>query len=205
MTENKEVAELVRLDAVAVRTSVDVAVKVREADLGRATPCAGWTVADLLAHMTAQHEGFAAAAMGEGGDLSRWQPQLYETAEALVTAYVAAAALVIEAFAADDIADRAFILPEVSIPGPIPARQAIGFHLVDYVAHGWDVARSIDLGYDLDPDVLDTGLAIARAVPGGSSRLRPGAAFAPRLETPTTAPLDQTLTLLGRNPAWPKA
>jgi uncharacterized protein (TIGR03086 family) len=193
------VDELARLDAAAVRASVEVAAGVREADLGRATPCAGWTVADLLAHMTVQHEGFAAAAMGADGDLSRWQPQAYETAEALVAAYAAAANQVIEAFG---VADRAFILPEVSIPGPIPARQAIRFHLVDYVVHGWDLARSLGLGWDLEPDVLDAALDIARIVPDGEARERPGAAFAPRLEVPATTPLDQILILLGRNPAW---
>jgi uncharacterized protein (TIGR03086 family) len=197
-----KVQELVRLDAAVVRASVEVAAGVREADLGRATPCAGWTIADLLAHMAVQHEGFAAAAMGDGGDLSRWQPHTYETAEALVTAYAAAADQVIEAFGADGVADRSFVLPEVSIPGPIPARLAIGFHLVDYVAHGWDLARSLDLGWDLQPDVVDTALIIARTVPDGESRRRPGAAFAPRLEASAITPLDQILTQLGRPPAW---
>jgi uncharacterized protein (TIGR03086 family) len=199
-----KVQELVRLDAAVVRASVEVAAGVREADLGRATPCAGWTIADLLAHMAVQHEGFAAAAMGEGGDLSRWQPHAYETAEALVTAHAAAADQVIEAFGADGVADRSFVLPEVSIPGPIPARLAIGFHLVDYVAHGWDLARSLGLGYDLEPAVLDAALLIARSVPAGEQRLQPGAAFAPRIETPATAPLAQILALLGRHPAWPQ-
>jgi uncharacterized protein (TIGR03086 family) len=205
---SNETSDLVRLDAAAVRASVEVAVKVSEADLDRATPCAGWTVADLLTHMTVQHEGFAAAARGNGADLSHWQPrpsETAETAEALVAAYAAAADQVIEAFAADGTADRAFDLPEISFPGPFPARQAIGFHLVDYVAHGWDVARSLDLGYDLEPDVLDAALLIARAVPDGDHRLRPGAAFAPQVNTTPTTPLNEILALLGRHPAWPQS
>ena len=52
------------LDRRAVRASVDMVAKVTIEDLGRPTPCAGWTLADLLAHMTAQHRGFAAAAEG---------------------------------------------------------------------------------------------------------------------------------------------
>jgi len=196
-------AELARLDAVTVRATVAVARMVAEADLGRATPCAAWTLADLLAHMTVQHEGFAAAARGNGADLSNWQPRSFGTAEALVAAYAAAADQVIEAFAASGIADRRFDLPEISFPGPFPARQAIGFHLVDYVAHGWDLARSLGLGYDLEPDVLDAALVLAGSVPVGEHRLQPGAAFAPRLPLPASAtPQDQILTLLGRNPAW---
>jgi gas vesicle protein len=37
------------------------------ADLTRPTPCAGWTLHGLLAHMTTQHYGFAAAAAGQEG------------------------------------------------------------------------------------------------------------------------------------------
>jgi uncharacterized protein (TIGR03086 family) len=197
-------AELARLDAVTVRATVAVAVTVTAADLARSTPCAGWTLADLLAHMTVQHEGFAAAARGNGADLRHWQPRAFGTAEELVAAYAAAADQVIDAFAADGVADRAFDLPEISFPGPFPARQAIAFHLVDYVAHGWDLARSLGLGYDLEPAVLDAALLIARSVPAGEQRLQPGAAFAPRIETPATAPLAQILALLGRHPAWPQ-
>ncbi len=49
------------LDARAVRASVDVVSRVRAGDLARATPCSEWTLAELLAHMTVQHYGFAAA------------------------------------------------------------------------------------------------------------------------------------------------
>lgn len=199
------VAELARLDAVAVRATVAVAVTVAEADLSRATPCAEWTLADLLAHMTVQHEGFAAAARGNGADLSHWQPRPFGTAEALVAAYAAAADQVIEAFTADGVADRLFDLPEISFPGPFPARQGIAFHLVDYVAHGWDLARSLGLGYELEPDVLDTALLIARFVPDGEYRLGPGAAFGPPVNAIPVTPLFQILTLLGRHPAWPQS
>src|SRR6266568_1980176 len=61
------------LDAGAVLASVKVVSAVTAGDLGRPTPCAGWTLGDLLAHMTVQHDGFAAAAAGRGGDLTVWQ------------------------------------------------------------------------------------------------------------------------------------
>ncbi len=68
-----ESTDIVGLDARAVRASVWVVSQASAADLARPTPCAGWALADLLAHMTAQHDGFAAAAAGEGADLVRWQ------------------------------------------------------------------------------------------------------------------------------------
>ena len=64
-----------KLDARAVRASVDLVAGVTRDDLDRPTPCAGWTLADLLAHMSAQHRGFAAAATGGGADLAVWQPR----------------------------------------------------------------------------------------------------------------------------------
>jgi uncharacterized protein (TIGR03086 family) len=97
--------------------------------------------------MTAQHEGFAAAAAGEGGDLARWQPQARTGASAadLAEAYTAAAERVIRAFGADGVLDREFELAGFSMMPRFPAVQAISFHLVDYVVHGWDVARSLGL------------------------------------------------------------
>ena len=47
------------------------------------TPCEGWTLADLLAHMTVQHRGFAAAARGLGADPDVWR---VETVAAAVRA-----------------------------------------------------------------------------------------------------------------------
>jgi hypothetical protein len=75
------------------------------------------------------------------------------------------------------------VLPEIT-PRPIPGRFAIGFHLVDYVVHGWDVARTLGIAYELPPDVLAAALPIAEAVPAGDARLAPGAAFAPPLTDP---------------------
>src|SRR5262245_63876582 len=84
------------LDALAVRATVDLVTRVTRDDLDRPTPCTGWTLADLLAHMAAQHRGFAAAAAGGGADLAVWQPR---PGDDPVPSYVAAAEQVVAAFA----------------------------------------------------------------------------------------------------------
>ncbi|HEY6297947.1 MAG TPA: maleylpyruvate isomerase N-terminal domain-containing protein, partial [Streptosporangiaceae bacterium] len=61
--------DLVSLDARAVQASVAVVSKAGPADLARPTPCGDWTLGQLLAHMTEQHDTFAAAAAGNGADL----------------------------------------------------------------------------------------------------------------------------------------
>ncbi|MFD4639481.1 TIGR03086 family metal-binding protein [Lentzea sp. NPDC058436] len=186
---------LLDLHHTAVRTSVEIVARVTPDDLDRRTPCAEWTLGDLLAHMTAQHHGFAAAARGRGADLSAW-----EVGPPTADGYAEAAGDVLAAFAEPEVPQREFDLPEFR--ASFPAAQAVSFHLIDYVVHGWDVARSLGLGYDLAPELAEPALRIALAVPGGDTRLVPGAAFGPALETGNADPLSRILTALGRSPGW---
>ncbi len=100
--------------------------------------------------------------------------------------------------------ERGFALPEIIPDVQFPAAQAISFHFIDYVVHGWDVARALGLAYAPDPDLVRAALPVAAAVPEGERRLRPGAAFRPGLAVPADAdPMDRILAMLGRSPRWP--
>ncbi|MYV98553.1 TIGR03086 family protein [Streptomyces sp. SID3343] len=190
------------LDARAVRLGADLVDRVTAADLDRATPCAGWNLADLVAHMTAQHRGFAAAAAGHGGDPAHWvvEPRGPDT----VAAHRSAADAVSAAFAQVPTEETEFELPEFGTDQPFPADLAIGFHFIDYLVHGWDVARALGIGFAPPADLVEAGLPIALAVPDGEHRLKPGAAFAPGLDVPERpATLDRILLVLGRSPRWP--
>jgi len=177
--------------------------RVRAEDLDRPTPCSEWNLADLLAHMTVQHRGFRAASLGLGADLKIWTSPAVPDADP-VAAYASAAEAVLTAFAADGVLERRFVLPEISTEFDFPAAQAISFHVIDYVVHGWDVARSLGQDYALDDELAPVALRIAEAVPAGSARERPAAAFGPVLPTAAdTAPLERILRLLGRSPNWP--
>ncbi|MFG1808670.1 TIGR03086 family metal-binding protein [Streptomyces sp. NPDC049040] len=180
------------LDARAVRLSTGLVRHSTVADLGRPTPCAGWDLVDLLAHMTAQHRGFAAAARGQGGDLAVWAatPSADPVAD-----HEAAADDVLAAFAAVPDGDRSFALPEFGTGSGFPAARAVGFHFLDYVVHGWDVAAALGVPYTADPDLLEAALPVALAVPAAST------AFATALPAPEHAgPLARILTRLGRTP-----
>jgi uncharacterized protein (TIGR03086 family) len=186
----------------AVRASIEVVARVTADDLGRPTPCEAWTLADLLAHMMAQHYGFAAAARGEGGNLAVWEVRPVGNDPA--GTYAAAAEHVIQAFSEVGVLERAFVLPEISKTITFPAPQAISFHFIDYVVHSWDVARSLGVPIAFDPDVLEAAISVALAVPDGERRLQPGAAFRPGLAVPEGSNLlDRILAMLGRSPAWP--
>jgi uncharacterized protein (TIGR03086 family) len=194
--------DLVELDRRAVESSIDVVRRVRPGDLARPTPCSEWQLGDLLAHMTAQHRGFAAAGHGSGADLARWKPD--PRAVDPVADYESAARGVLATFAADEVLEKSFVLPEISTAIEFPAAQAISFHFIDYVVHAWDVARSLGEPYVLAADLAPAAVRIAELVPDGPERLSEAAAFRPGLPAQAgVSSLDRVLLALGRSPNWP--
>ncbi len=191
--------DIVALDALAVRASVELVARARPADMARPTPCADWTLHGLISHMAAQHYGFAAASAGDG-DPARWRPRRMGSDP--VADYRASAETVLAAFAADGDLDRPFPLPEFTAGPSFPARQAISFHFIDYVVHSWDVARTLGLDVNFAPELLRAALRVAEAVPDGESRLAPGSAFASAVAWQGGSPLDRIVAILGRSPDW---
>jgi uncharacterized protein (TIGR03086 family) len=191
--------DVVAFDACAVRASVELLAQACPADLARPTPCAEWTLLGLVTHMTAQHYGFAAAAAGDD-DPARWQPR--RLGPDPVADYRASAETVLAAFAADGVFERPFPLPGFSVGPSVPARQAISFHFIDYVAHSWDVARTLGLELSFPPDLLAAAGPVAEGVPDGDSRRAPGAVFAPAWLVPGGSALDRVVAALGRYPNW---
>lgn len=191
--------ELRTFDALATRASLDLLSGSTPGDLTKPTPCAGWTLHDLLTHMATQHYGFAAAAEGDG-DLRHWKE--ISLGDEPIAAYRASVDRVLEAFAAPDLADRKFPLPEFSTELTFTAEQALSFHFVDYVVHTWDVARTLGQPVRFGKEVLDAALRVAESVPDGPFRDEPGAPFARALDTTGTSGLDTVVALLGRSPSW---
>jgi uncharacterized protein (TIGR03086 family) len=189
------------LNAVAVRQSVELVRAASVQDWSRPTPCSEWMLSDLLAHMTAQHHGFAAAARGDGGDLARWE--VHPLGGDAISHYAKAADDVLVAFASVETPDTEFVLPEFARGQVFPAQLAVGFHLIDYLVHSWDVAVTLGIPFDPDPELVEVALPIAVAVPQGPNRLEPGSAFQPVLGTEDGASsFDRILSVLGRSPAW---
>jgi uncharacterized protein (TIGR03086 family) len=203
-------SEIVTWDARAVQGSVRVVAQIQDTDLGKPTPCASWTLADLLTHMTVQHIGFAAAARGCGADEDIWRPESVRAAvlEDPAGSYAEAARDVLAAFAADDAPEATFALPDFGPGATFPGAIAMGFHFIDYVVHGWDVAASLGAPYQLPAEVVAAALPLALFVPDGDYRAIEHAPFGPAV---TGRPegdgddLGRILAHLGLKPDWTQA
>lgn len=170
--------------------------QLRPAELVQPTPCPDWNLAALLEHMIGQHHGFALAVQtGDAGESAYTVP-----VQDLATDWPASVDRLQAAFAAAEL-DRPVRLVEISPDLRFPAGVAIGFQLLDTVVHSWDIARSLGRDYRPDDELLTATLALARQVPGGESRTRPGAAFGPEVATGTGSDRWlETLARLGRSP-----
>jgi len=189
----------------AVMATIDIVQRVSTSDLERPTPCSDWNLLELMAHMTAQHRGFAAAAHGAGGDRAAWETAAVIDAVAADPAgsYAAAACELLTATAKDEALAVPFELPDFGPGAMFPFEQAIGFHFVDYVVHGWDVARTVRIPFELPDNVIDAALMIGLQVPSGDFRTSVASPFGPALDPlPDGTGLDRLLRHLGRSPTW---
>lgn len=191
--------DYVPLDAEAVRTSIELVGAVTADDLARPTPCRAWTLYGLLAHMATQHYGFAAASRGES-DPAVWK--LVDLGDDPAKAYIASAEHVLDAFGQDGVAERSFPLPEFGPGLSFPGSQAISFHFIDYVVHGWDVAKSLGVPVSFSPEVLAAARGVTDAIPTGEIRQAPGTPFAADVPWSGDDVLDGIVAHLGRNPDW---
>lgn len=188
-----------QLDRRALAATNAVVARVRADQLAAPTPCAEWDLRALLVHMTGNNNGFADAAAGKPAD-----PEVWEGAgigDDLVGEYLKSAERVEAAFATEGVLERGF---EVHGFGTHPGQVAIGMHFVDYLVHGWDVARAIRARFSLDPELCLTVLRMGQRWPKHS--WGPGAPFAYPVAVPEDAsPADRMLGFLGRPPNWPEA
>jgi uncharacterized protein (TIGR03086 family) len=195
--------ELLDLHRRTMAYAASIVHMVEPDQLGLPTPCTEWDLGQLLAHMTAQNRGFAAAARGADFDPAVWDET--PLSERFAETFAASAEEVVAAFADEEAAESDwFIDIGADEPLAIPGRIAIGFHFVDYVVHAWDAAVAIGHEPEFDAIVLTEALTIAEEVPqDGPTRLGPHAPFAPALELEGgDGLLDQVLALLGRDPEW---
>lgn len=180
------------IDARILAETGKIVAAVRPEHLDNPTPCGPWKLGELLGHMVGHNHGFAAAANGTpvGGEV--WD-RLDITDPA--AEYNESAAAVSAAFGSPS-ADPV----EVYGYGTLPVSIAINMHIVDFVVHGWDVARSIGWEWDYDEELVDIAYRTMLRFPNPG---RPSKAFDVIVPVPDEAPVtDRLMGYVGRDPQW---
>jgi uncharacterized protein (TIGR03086 family) len=157
---------------------------VNPAHLGLPTPCEGWRLGDLLAHMEDSLDAFAE---GADGAISLHSAAPAPLRERISTLQRKACGL-LGAWAATNT-------PLVEVGGrPMPVGTISRLAAVEIAVHGWDVGRTTGAGGPIPAEfaeaLLPTALALA---------LEQHGEFGPPVPVPADAPADRRLlALLGR-------
>ena len=184
--------------APATRAVTAVLGAIRDDQLTDATPCPGFSVADLLDHLNGLSVAFTLAARKEtipgGGqvqvDGSRlspsWRTDIPAALDRLGAAWSDPAAY-----------DGLTMAGPIEMPASIAALVALD----EVVVHGWDLARATDQPYAPDDSVVLAALGFA-----SSFEVPPEAGagpFGPPVAVPDSAPaLDRLAGATGRDPGW---
>jgi uncharacterized protein (TIGR03086 family) len=166
--------------------------------LGLATPCASWTVKDVINHIAGNNFWFEAIARdGVAPDRpDNAAPDV--TGGDFLGTFTAGARRAVDAFSADGVLDSTLQLPWSPMPGGAFELMAS----TDQFVHGWDLAKATGQSTDLDPELAAQFLAFYRAALTEAFR-GPDvqAPFGALVEVPTSAdPVAQLVAFLGRTP-----
>ncbi len=177
-----------------VDQTTDVVNDVTEDQMANPSPCDGWTVRDVLNHITGGATMFAISAeqgsvpdelLGQlmGGDNLGDDPK---------GAWLVAANRAMLAFEQPGALDKVVKLPFGEMPGGV----ALNIAVFDVLTHAVDIARASGQSVD-DPELLETALTMGHQMIGPDLRI-PGV-FDP--EQPVAAdasPEDRLLAFAGR-------
>jgi uncharacterized protein (TIGR03086 family) len=164
---------------------------VQPDQLSRPTPCASWDVRGLINHFVGSALWGAAALTG--GDVaeedfaaSDFRARYDESRHAALAAFGSAGAL-----------ETTVLLPF----GEVTGADLMGIVTGDQFTHGWDLAQAIGRPTDLDPELAEALLIMAKGKVGEESRGPDGVAPFGPVVTPSAGAgaADRLAAFLGRS------
>ena len=180
----------------ACRSTAAVLDMLRSTDLDRPTPCASWSVRDVVNHMVGGMGYFAGLA--ETGAATDRGDDTDCTAGDFAAIFRQEAERLVAAFRAPGVMTKPMKMRIGEVPGSVCVWIAAG----DVFTHGWDLAKAIGQPTDLEPDVAARLLAQIEPILPDTVRGPDGeAAFGPRVEIASSAPAaDRLAAFEGRRP-----
>ena len=160
---------------------------VQPGHLDGATPCAEWTVRDLLEHMIGVVAGLGAAAGGR-------EATPFVLADDPGAQFRDASAAARAAWSTPGVLDRVVDAG----PGPMPGPVLASINLLDTATHSWDLAAATGQATELPEVVATAAMEASQAIV--TPELRAGR-FGPEQPAPAGASTTQQLVaFLGRTP-----
>jgi uncharacterized protein (TIGR03086 family) len=147
---------------------------INASDLDRSTPCDGYDVRTLLAHVLAVIRKLDV--VGHGGDTSDVTDPADDITDSWADVILRARADLERAWSADASLERSCTLPWATMAG----REVLDAYTHEFTVHAWDLARATGRMDDLDPLMAEAALDwFTRNVPADSRT--EGGPFGPAL------------------------
>lgn len=190
--------ETIALLPEAARATTVVVDRIDDDAWSRPTPCDGWSVRDLLNHLTSEHLWVPHLLRGETLDQvgDRYDGDVLGDEPRAVWRRTIAASMLAWGGADPDGAVHTSM-------GEIPTGLYAVQMLTDLTVHGWDLAKGADTAYEPVPDAVETIWSEYRSRRQDGQPVAP--VFASPVPTDSEERVDQLVALLGRDPAWPAA
>jgi uncharacterized protein (TIGR03086 family) len=161
--------------------------------MSNSTPCAKWTVRDLVNHLCGGGIALGTALKGEGAGMELDGPMPDMLGDDPVAAWDNAADTFRQGADSPGALDRQVTLPFATLPG----RVVVDIAKFDLLVHAWDLAQATDQPFDPPADVVEPAMASAQMIIAPEAR--DGDTFAAEVTPPDGAtPMERLAAFTGR-------
>lgn len=157
------------------------------------TPCADWTVRDLVQHVVFGQLAFARLLRGEPLEAVAPSASADHLGDDPSGAYRRSCEALLAAAAEPGVLERPVRVPIGTVPGMV----AVHLRVVEALVHGWDLARATGQSFDVPAELAEAELAFSRERLGSIPPDRTPFGR-PQPVADDAAPLDRLAALLGR-------